>query len=826
MVLPNNSQDIEMRLILESQKTFQDLTQLSKSAEDADVRFQKLLNTINELVDRTGDSFQQARAKLQAMAESNGLDELKGDFEALREIPGSIGGEIDGLGASMENASQKGFNLTNSLKRIFAVISLLAIFRNVTQWIKEAITAGEDFGRSIFRLATGVRALRSIGMDTTLREWRDELNKLRDEWGVFTTRELVDGAGYLTLLTRNLNLTKNQMFELLEVSSALSILIGKDMNETMRQISLAISSGYSEALQRAGLAINRVTIAAKANQLGFEENFNALTEQQRALATLTLIFEQSNSVIADAKKFQDDYAGSVQSSKKRIQELTDTIGAQLLPIWATLLKLFADGITSLKQLGDIFRAVFYEISTTSLAAIMSIAVAANMMWKNLSGQGEFGLSDFFNSFSEIRKQLQEAFFPIMFPEFTDPLGDSPLGGLSESIEEEAEETERALEELQDIYRDNVDKIADIQEDFQNKMVDRQSKFSLKLRQAFRDGQMAIAKIHRQYQDALVDEQERVSDQIKEAQEDFREDEIKAETDFQEKLRKLRDKFLFDLEDAVRARDARQILRLLRQNELKENEIKRDAEIERDERKRKLKEELADIKQQNQAKLRDIRQQRDRNLREQAIEFQARILQMRENEALERELLRRQRERALADQRKANQQRLEDWNQSWKSQIDITKKASNVVVQQMKRTGDAIAGFAKSMSKSIVKFASDAIRALDTIVKSTQKTISKFGGESASLKSSSKGFAEGGTMIADRPTTVTFGEGGLEIAKFIPLSRSGNDVGKVFSNLSSSGRGMDGKLSVELLLSPDLEARIMENSLGQFSDILVSVERSR
>lgn len=824
MALPNDSQDIEMRLILESQKTFQDLAQLSKSAEDADVRFQKLLNTINDLVDRTGDSFQQARAKLQAMAESNGLDELKGDFEALQKLPGSIGGEVDGLGASMENASQRGFNLSNSLQRIFSVITLLAIFRNVSQWIREAITAGEEFSRSIFRLAVGVRALRSIGMDTTLREWRDELNKLRDEWGVFTTRELVDGAGYLTLLTRNLNLTKDQMFELLEVSSALSILIGKDMNETMRQISLAISSGYSEALQRAGLAINRVTIAAKANQLGFEENFNALTEQQRALATLTLIFEQSNSVIADAKKFQDDYAGSVQSSKKRLQELTDTIGAQLLPIWATFLNIIANTVERLNQLIFITKAMVFDVLPLLVSFFGTAAIAAKIFWDNLFREDVS--MNFMETFREVRKQTSDALFPIFFPEFADPLGDNPLGGLSESIEEEAEETERALEELQDIFRDNADKIADINEDFQNKLADRQSKFSLKLRQAFRDGQMAIAKIHRQFQDALVDEQERVNDQITDAQEDFREKEIKSETDFQEKLRKLRDKFLFDLEDAVRARDARQILRLLRQNELKENEIKRDAEIERNDRKRKLKEELADIKQQNQAKLLDIRQQRDRRLREQAIEFQARILQMRENEALERELLRRRHERALADQREANQRRLDDWNQSWKSQIDITKEASNVVVQQMRRTGDAIAGFAKSMSRSITKFASDIVRALDTIIKSAQRTISKQGITSSALKSSSKGFAEGGTMIADRPTTVTFGEGGLEAANFIPLSRPGNDVGKVFSNLSSGGRGMDGKLSVELLLSPDLEARIMENSLGQFSDILVSVERSR
>ena len=38
-------------------------------------------------------------------------------------------------------------------------------------------------------------------------------------------------------------------------------------------------------------------------------------------------------------------------------------------------------------------------------------------------------------------------------------------------------------------------------------------------------------------------------------------------------------------------------------------------------------------------------------------------------------------------------------------------------------------------------------------------------------------AEGGTVIANKPTTVTFGEAGLEAATFTPLSRAGVNTGR-------------------------------------------------
>ena len=93
---------------------------------------------------------------------------------------------------------------------------------------------------------------------------------------------------------------------------------------------------------------------------------------------------------------------------------------------------------------------------------------------------------------------------------------------------------------------------------------------------------------------------------------------------------------------------------------------------------------------------------------------------------------------------------------------------------------------------------------------------------------SQRYAEGGMMIADRPTTVTFGEGdGLEMATFTPLNKTGRDVNKLFTNLSGQGGGgSDGVLEVDVTLSPDLEARIVRRSMDETAGIITKVKNSK
>jgi hypothetical protein len=85
------------------------------------------------------------------------------------------------------------------------------------------------------------------------------------------------------------------------------------------------------------------------------------------------------------------------------------------------------------------------------------------------------------------------------------------------------------------------------------------------------------------------------------------------------------------------------------------------------------------------------------------------------------------------------------------------------------------------------------------------------------------FGEGGTIYADRPTTVIFGEKGPEIAEFTPVSKMGKSESKTTGGAISSSTA-NGRVSVRVDLSPDLIGRIEENTLNQAAEVLLEVQR--
>ena len=87
-------------------------------------------------------------------------------------------------------------------------------------------------------------------------------------------------------------------------------------------------------------------------------------------------------------------------------------------------------------------------------------------------------------------------------------------------------------------------------------------------------------------------------------------------------------------------------------------------------------------------------------------------------------------------------------------------------------------------------------------------------------------AEGGTIIARKPTVALFGEKEPEMATFTPLSKLGTQG--TTAKITPMGDSMprDGRIQLEMLLSPDLEARVVDNTLGELADINFAIEKAR
>ena len=88
-----------------------------------------------------------------------------------------------------------------------------------------------------------------------------------------------------------------------------------------------------------------------------------------------------------------------------------------------------------------------------------------------------------------------------------------------------------------------------------------------------------------------------------------------------------------------------------------------------------------------------------------------------------------------------------------------------------------------------------------------------------------GLAEGGTFLATRPGTINVGENRPEMITATPLGKPGKDISKVFSNAGGGGMG-EGKIEIGMTLSPDLEARIISQTLSETANVVLKINRSK
>jgi hypothetical protein len=79
-------------------------------------------------------------------------------------------------------------------------------------------------------------------------------------------------------------------------------------------------------------------------------------------------------------------------------------------------------------------------------------------------------------------------------------------------------------------------------------------------------------------------------------------------------------------------------------------------------------------------------------------------------------------------------------------------------------------------------------------------------------------ALGGSVYANTPTIAMFGEAGPEIASFTPINRMNTTNNSPVSR-NTAGAGQNGTVRVEVALGPDLEARIIDSTLGQSAEII-------
>jgi hypothetical protein len=76
-------------------------------------------------------------------------------------------------------------------------------------------------------------------------------------------------------------------------------------------------------------------------------------------------------------------------------------------------------------------------------------------------------------------------------------------------------------------------------------------------------------------------------------------------------------------------------------------------------------------------------------------------------------------------------------------------------------------------------------------------------------------------VANQPTEALFGEAGKELALFIPWNKLAGIGGQ---GVGQGGAGSGG-LSITVTLSPDLEARVVDNAMNGVAEVITRVARA-
>ena len=678
-------------------------------------------------------------------------------------------------------------------KYVFGTIlglSAVQVLRNIIQYFQQAAQYGYEFAKAVYQLSIGINAIRRTGTDITLQDMYENLDKLQAKFGIFSRKELVEGAAQLINLTRDFGFTKDKIFELQDAIATLAVVNGRAMDDVQRTVALAISSGYTEGLQRLGVSINRVTIALEAQRLGWGRNYMSLTEQQRAQATYNLILRKTAKYQDDLREYQNTAPGKIDKAKRAFTDFTTKLGENVIPAFAAL----ADILTTVLDRLTHFMTKIQESRLPEwimkLSEIAPFLVgAASYSWAKSAT--DKGLSEPSLDTGWLKNRIAEE--EKLYGElqvWAEETGDKILEIEKDFEQDSADAWEDYLQNKEDLFIQYNQKAEDIERDFVQKLEDIDLKVTQKKEDAWTDYYQGIADINDWYNQA-----------VEEANYNHQQDLLKAEEEFQNEMRDLRQRFLFDLEDAVRERDAKQAMLLIRQYNFDRQQAQQSHEDDQDEINENYKHELAELKKQKARKLAELKDELNRKFAQIQLEYQRELAELdiwKQREYEERELW-YQRE---LEQAKTNYDRhIEELQLNRTRQL---KELSKTMAEEYKLQGNHL--------NDLFKLIEAYIGANGYITKLWQ-AYNDYISQSAAVPSTTLtpqqqfnwggSYAGGGSIVANKPTLALFGERGAERATFTPLSKGKG--------------GIEGKVQIEVLLSPDLEARIIDSAVGEVAN---------
>jgi len=787
---------------------------------------------IQSVMAETGGSVEAVGAQLKKMVSGASIAPLN---KAVKE-----------LGGNFENASRKSKYSIDVIRTALGVLTAMlvnVVLSAIVNFAKTSVKAFTDIEEALWRIHVAEKRLSEQGVDITFGGLMEGMERIKEELKIFSETDLLTSMSTFSAGMAKFGFTEEQIVQLTRYAAVLNVVsqADEDLQTSTDKLMTAMMSPQSRSVQSLNLQFGEQRMRLKGLKLGFleaGEGAKELTLDEQAFVKQEIIKEEAIASLAEYTKYLETNSAKIKQNAAGWEDVKTSFGGFMTAIAPGLTGLFnflTGAINVLKTFGAIWVAtidgIIYSIGSFSkkvwdgknkLVALREVLTDFPTAWKIIF---DFEIRSFFNGVPgdapEWFKKLVGGTLDV--PETpTNPT--PPIPPLDPGdVEDEAKAFEKLQEELQKVAKDAVkaydelriltkQKYDKIELDLKLKLEDIDTEFAQKLEDLERELQQKL-------QDIAIETQQKIDDLKSQA----REDEMRSELEFQQRMKELRQQFLMDLDDALHARDARQVLRLIKQYELDKKQALDKKKLDDKLRAEKLAADIKAAKLEEQRKIQEANREAARKEQELAIEKQREIDAANLKHQQESDAFKLWNEQEMKEIRRHSLEKLTElidaYNATYDAHVEYQEKIAALIASYVATNEAAMAHMHAYMASLYT--------GISSMYAGAQSMIGGLNYVAPSNPSQSiyGGFAEGGSIIADKPTAAIFGERGRELVTFTPLDKTGRDVNKLFGDTSGIGTS-GGRMLIEMLLSPDLEARVIENSLSRTAEIVARVSRSK
>lgn len=768
-----------------------------------------------------------------AKAASNGNDQLNTSLKSLQSTMQTVasgektmkaettglGKVFEKLGIPMSDASKQGAFLSQMLGKVglgfatagtaaIAAFGAFKIFSETKKIFDESINLAIQMSEVNFRLEVAVRASqRAIGDQAfSIEEAKAQAQGLSDTYGQSIV-SMTDLVGTAVRTTSEMNLTKEQVKDLTKAAVVMNETMGIDSKSALMQISMFMQSGYGRALSRNGFAVSRAAQQQQAYAMGIRKSLKDMTEAEKQAVRYALVMRQVDKYSEDAAAGQTNLAKKLAHSAQEAEEARVALGAIVAPqkvrwdvFWQQAKTNVVQGLTGITT-ALVMAMAGWAGTLGTLAAMVALAL-----------KGETRSLDYWLDVR--RKSILDAFKELITG--VDTL-DNAMKTAAEGTEEWQQAIDDALTELEPELQQFVD-------DFLEAMQKLQDEFEEDFAKTFDDTGKAIAKADKDRVRDLRDIDEAAAEKRIQTTRDYQNEELRDAQDHHRAMRDMEVQYLFDLQDAVRERDARGVLLLQRRYNLEKSRAEEEYRVNSDRRKQDFQDEMLDIERQRQLK----RFERNRAFDEERADLLA-------QGEVRRAELKAQLEKDKAELQAAVVKSITDAILELVKSGVLSAEQAMALGKQWGATlgGAAGAAIATAVNSALYQTLTAAAKAMGAFYgnkpgaytgsepKRVYSTSSYSGSEPKTGGYYGKGFAVGGDFIATAPQMIQVGER-PERVSIQPLNRATGDAAGTMGGAGRRGGG--GKVEVAIALSEGLEGNIVDQAMAEVADVFVTLNR--